>query len=439
MFRFNHKADVSLCYFNSRLRKLTCKCRILSTDTTLISSNDAATDEQHPYRWVMLVLIWLIYIAFGLLMRSISPLVTPIIADLNLSYSQMGLILGSASLAYIFVATIAGTIIDKWGVRRSLLLGTLVMASSALLRYFPHGFGTMFAAVALLGVGGPMISVGGPKVISLWFRGESRSTAISLYVTGPWIGMVLAFALTNNFVMPIADYNWRVVFVIYGLFTLLVACLWWLLAKDNSSPHAVAGKSSGVGVLVTLLKARSVQAILIMGLLCFAFGQGFMSWLPKILETKGLSAVTASLVSSVPIVAGIPAILLIPRLTKAGFRAQIVIILAIFAIAALWIVMYGSNSLFFSGLVLYGLANASILPLLLLLLMDSKEVGARHMGSAGGLYFCVAEIGGFTGPLVVGGLVDLTASFSAGILFLSGLYILMVITSSWLLSRKRHW
>ena len=48
-----------------------------------------------PYRWAMLLLLWLLYIAFGLVARSITPLITPILNDLRMSYSQMGFILGS--------------------------------------------------------------------------------------------------------------------------------------------------------------------------------------------------------------------------------------------------------------------------------------------------------------------------------------------------------
>ena len=66
-------------------------------------------EPMRPYRWVMLALLWLLYITFGLVSRSIFPLVTPILTDLGLSYSQMGLILGSWQLTYIFAALAAGT------------------------------------------------------------------------------------------------------------------------------------------------------------------------------------------------------------------------------------------------------------------------------------------------------------------------------------------
>ena len=98
---------------------------------------------QRRYRWVMLALLWLVYASFGMVSRSIFPLVTPILKDLSISYAQMGFILGSWQLTYIIVAVLAGSLLDRWGIRRSIFAGAMIMGLSAALRYFPHGFVTM--------------------------------------------------------------------------------------------------------------------------------------------------------------------------------------------------------------------------------------------------------------------------------------------------------
>ena len=63
------------------------------------------------YRWVMLSLVWLLYCSCTLVSRSIAPLITPILEDLNISYSQMGFILGAWSLIYIAIAAIGGVLL----------------------------------------------------------------------------------------------------------------------------------------------------------------------------------------------------------------------------------------------------------------------------------------------------------------------------------------
>ena len=100
------------------------------------------------YQWVMLALVWLLCWVFGAIARSISPLVTPILEDLNISYSQMGVILGAWPLTYIVVAVIGGAIIDRWGIRKSLLAGIIIIGLSEILRYFANGFIFLFLFVA---------------------------------------------------------------------------------------------------------------------------------------------------------------------------------------------------------------------------------------------------------------------------------------------------
>lgn len=89
--------------------------------------------HQRPYRWVMLFLLWLVYFSHGSTSRSAAPLVTPMLTDLQMIYSQMGLVLGSWQLSYIAVAIFAGILLDRWGIRRALFLGILVIGLSVLL------------------------------------------------------------------------------------------------------------------------------------------------------------------------------------------------------------------------------------------------------------------------------------------------------------------
>ena len=215
------------------------------------SSRQAVLDPYSSrYRWVMLALLWLLYACFGSIFRCLSPLITPILQDLNISYSQMGLILGSWQLTYIAAAAIAGILIDKWGTRKTLFLGTVIMALSVGLRNFSHGFGTFLPLVALFGLGGPMISIGCPKTIAQWFRGKDRGTAVGVYLTGPWLGGAFALAATNSAIMPLTGHSWRLTFAFYGLMALAVAFLWWFLARDIE----VSGDSDHVGMKTVLVR-----------------------------------------------------------------------------------------------------------------------------------------------------------------------------------------
>lgn len=168
--------------------------------------------DKSPYRWTILFLVWLLYLSHGLVARSASPLVTPILKDLDMSYGQMGFVLGSWQLTYLVVAMLAGFVLDRWGARKSLFLGSIIVSLSATLRYFAQSFSSLLFMVALFGVGGSLISIGAPKVISLWFSGKDRGIVVGIYSTGPRIGQMFVLGATNGIVMPLTGHSWRLTF-----------------------------------------------------------------------------------------------------------------------------------------------------------------------------------------------------------------------------------
>jgi len=377
--------------------------------------------HQSQYRWLILALLWLLYMGHGLVSRSAAPLVTPMLEDLQMIYSQMGFVLGSWQLTYIAVAIFAGILLDRWGIRKSLFAGILVIGLSILLRYVVTGFVTLLLTVALFGLGGPMISIGAPKAIALWFKGKDRGTAVGIYTTGSRIGQMLALGATNGIIMPLTGYSWRLTFACHGVFILSIALLWWLFAKDTPAVPAIE-KLSTNQLLLKLIRLRNIRIILACGLLIFTVNHGFSNWLPKLLETRGMTPTLAGYCAALPLVAGLPSIVLIPRLVPAYFRSRFVSLLSVLSAISIILIATGVVPLTI-GLVIFGIAAPTLLPMSMLILMDLPEVGADHMGSIGGIYFTIAEIGGFLGPLLFGVLVDLTGTFLAGASFLAALGI----------------
>jgi CP family cyanate transporter-like MFS transporter len=381
---------------------------------------------QRRYRWVMLVLIWSLYFVFGIVGFSIAPLVTPIIEDLNISYSQMGIILGAWPLTYTMVAAIGGAVIDRLGIRKSIFIGVIFITLSVVLRYFASGFITMFLCVALFGLGGPMISIGAPKTISLWFLGKERGTAVGVYMTAVLIGQATILSVMNSVVMPLTGYSWRLAFVCFGLLAFTVALLWLCLARDVKSAETTEGISS-IKVFRRIISIRNVQLVITMGLFSFAVGHGFNNWLPKILEVGGLSPSIAGFAASIPVWVGVPTLIFVPRIIAPHSRGYCLALLSVGVIIALLIIALTSGVPLIVGLVIYGISNCCILPLLVLILMDLPEIGSRYMGSAAGLYFCISELGGFLGPFIVGAIKDLSGGFLAAAGVLAGLSLIRAI------------
>jgi cyanate permease len=398
-----------------------------------LRDNSSNVPHQQPYRWVILGLLWLLYFSFGVVTRSPSPLVTPIIRDLGMSLGQMGFVLGSWQMTYIVLAIAAGVIMDRWGIRKSIFFGALVIGLSTVLRSAATGFFSLLIFVALFGVGGPMISIGCPKTISTWFKGKERGTAVGIYTTGPWIGGMVSLAATNSVVMPLTDYSWRLTFVWYGVLTLFIAFLWWGFAR-KADDDVYTAPFNVLTMLADLFRVGSVRLILLSGLLSFAIMHGYFAWLPKILENAGMSPASAGVASAIPFLTSIPAVLIFPRFVQPHNGGWVIGVLALLAgISILWVVILQWP--FIPGLLLFGMSGPCLMPLLVLRLMETPEVAAKYMGSATGVFFCVAEIGGFLGPFMVGYLADIFGNFSAGGLFLAGLGV-TILWLMFLLQRR---
>jgi cyanate permease len=382
--------------------------------------------------WGMLALAWSVYFGFGVVTASLPALITPIRTELGLSYSEVGIVLGTWQLVYIVSSYPSGLFVDRVGTRRALAVGALLVAISALWRARAEGFGELLMAVGLFGLGGPIISIGLPKVIASWFAGRPRQIAAGVYTTGSNSGSVISLAITNSVVLPLVG-SWQAVCVGYALIVGAIAATWFLLAREPE--RRAAGRADGVSFAQacrTVLRTRAVWLVVIVGFAGFMTGHGFRNWLPQIMESRGFSPSDAGFLAAVPGLSSIAGSLIISRLAAVVSRKQIVMVLLAVIGLSLLTIAVASGPVLVVVLVVQGFCAGAMLPLLMSTLMDLREVGAAAMGAAAGIYFAVGEVGGFSGPAVMGFLKDSTGSFTTGLIMLAAISIAMLVPTAML-------
>jgi CP family cyanate transporter-like MFS transporter len=376
------------------------------------------------YRWIMLFLGWLIYFSFGLINTSVAPLIAPIMRDLGLTYTQMGAVTGAWQLIYIFSAQPLGLIIDRLRVYRSLLLGAIVISASSILRGFATGFESLFVFVALFGVGGPLVSIGTSKLISIWFKGRERGTASGINAAASAMGSTVALSVTNSIVLPLVG-DWRNVFYLYGIFGLTIALIWLLLGRRNPSRNSKeviteSHEASSRNTMREVLTHRGIWLIVVIGIVYFLTIWGLQNWLPSVLVQKGFSTINAGYATSLMTLSGILGCIIVPRfIYRPNYRRWVIAFILLVSGAAILLLGVSESVFLWTGILSAGFFTRSLLPVLTVTLMDMPEVGAERMGTVGGLFFSVGEVGGFLGPFLMGYLKDATGSFLSGILFLT--------------------
>ena len=375
----------------------------------------------------MLAGVWFCYMTFGLSMASLAPLVREIESDLDFSHSAMGTVLGAWQFVYIFAAIPCGILLDRIGARWGLAIGALIIGLSGIFRGFAEEYIDLLIAVALFGLGGPLISAGAPKVVSERFEGKDRGLAMGIYITGPGIGAVTALLLTQPLILPWLEGNWRALLQIWGGVSLAAGLFWLLVAKESPrTPDSIEGQSIMSG-LVELLRIPAVRVILLMSVAVFSINHGMGNWLVEILQSFGADASRASALATIPVVVGILSALTLPRMAVGSRRFSVLILLfSCSALASLVLLSQPAGVWLYFALIVEGIAAGSMMTVLVLTLVEVPGVGDKRAGTAGGLFFSAAEIGGVGGPVLLGILLHAQGRFSSGLMVLALLGFLLV-------------
>jgi len=390
---------------------------------------DASAGRRHPYRWVLFGGVCGVYLAFGVVAMSIPPLVGEVRADLGLSRSAMGLALGAWQLVYLGSAPVGGRLLDRLGIHRGILLGCAVVAASGFARAAADGLGSFWLAIALFGIGGPLISAGAPKAIGLWFGDErERRLAVGAYSTMPAIGGTLTLVLSNTVLMPLTG-SWRITVVVETM-AIVVAAMVWLLVSGRAPEPPITVRADDVASAAgrrELLASPEFRLVLLLGLGTFFIGHGLGGWMPQALRAhSGFSAMAAANWVAVGSLVGVAASLVLPKRTdlpQLPSRLSAMVVTIGVALVAVLVLPTFADPL---PVAVSGL-RAALVPLVLIALLESEPVGPANTGVATGLWFAVAEVGGVSGPLVMGWVADSPAGFTGAFLVIAGVCALMLV------------
>ena len=188
------------------------------------------------FRWTLAGLMFLISFISYMDRVNLSVATPTIMQELGFSKMDMGLIQTAFFIGYAFMQIPGGIMGEFWGHRRVLAIAATWWSIFTALTGACSNF-TFFAATrAMFGLGeGPMAPAIG-RFIYRWFNPSEKGRASSFMLSGVFFGPVVGPTLTVALMMA---FGWRSVFVIFGMLGLVIAGLWYWLAKDSprTSPY----------------------------------------------------------------------------------------------------------------------------------------------------------------------------------------------------------
>jgi len=357
---------------------------------------------------------WLLFAWF-----SLPAYLTVITDDLALSGTEAGVLAGAVPLTYVPLGLFSGALTDRVGGERAVGGGMTLVGVAHLARSGAPDFPTMLLATLLLGVGGTGITFGLPKLVADRFPERLVGRASAGYLVGSTVGTAAAFGLGRPTLGPALG-GWRPFFAATGAAVLAFAVTWWvaLLVAEQVAPAPDRSDSeSSLAALRAVARTPAVALLVVVGFVYLFVVHGLQGWLTAVLEARGAAPALAARVTTLLVVAQLAGTVTLAPLAERleRRRAAVPVAGATLALGTAGVAV-ATDPLVAAALVAgVGLGLGTVAPLIRALPVELEGVGAERTGTAVGLVFAVGEIGGFTGPALVGALRDATGSFVPGL------------------------
>lgn len=382
------------------------------------------------YRWIMLALAFFAAFTLHVMVFSYSPVIAWVMPEMGVTYAQAGFVFSTLVLTLSVSRVGWGLLFDHFQLKRVMGFAMVLIGFSSLLRSFVANYVMLVLLQMILGVALGSILPCLPKLVAAWFPREEEGFATGLYLTGTAIGDITGLALTP-WLMAWTG-SWRATFIIYSVWALFLAAVWWIAAREPSGEplNKVHSEASMTKNLVDVLKMKEIW-ILTGFFICAAVCYDMISlWLPNILQLKGMSPTMVGLFVSLlplgslvsgPIVGGLS--------DRFGSRRLIMIVLGAASGLMVLLIMLSTDIVLYAAIFLVGFCPNGVLTLTLAIPAGFKD--RTLTASAVGVMSSIGNVGSIVMPVVIGYIKDVTGSFMLGLVLLAlmaeGMFILGLI------------
>lgn len=396
------------------------------------------------YGWYIMVTGTLcLFASLGLGRFSLGVLLPSMGRDLQLSYSQMGLIGTLNFIGYLIAVLLCGRLTRRFGARRLIGTALTIIGLSMLLISWAHNLYLILALYLLTGIGSGLSNVPMVSLISCWFASNKRGRATGFVAIGSGFAIILSGKLIP-YLNTVYDQGWRVSWFVLGTMVLCVATICSLLLRNSPQECGLLPvgmtelcPDQGGNSFAETPRLRST-IILHCAAIYFLFGFTYVIYatfiVTALVQEKGFSETVAgnfwSWVGLLSLLSGPVFGIFSDRF---GRRPGLMLVFAIQAVAYLLIALDLPQIFLYLSIGCYGIVVWSVPAIMAALIGD--YAGAERVASLFGFVTFIFGLGQITGPFLAGLLAEMSGSFSSSFLLAAILATTAVLLSA-LLPKK---
>ena len=343
------------------------------------------------YPWLVVAALWLVAFLNYFDRNLIASMHDPIAAEFKLSDAQFGLLTTVFLLSYGILSPLGGYLADKYGRKRIIVFSVSIWSAVTLWTGFVSSFPEMLAARVIMGISEACYIPAGLAMIADYHRGNTRSIATGLHMSGLYAGQALGGVGGYMSIM----WGWRYGFQVIGLFGIVYGLVLIYSLRDSKGDEQIqsenqAKKTNLPATLKMLISGRSFRILLLYFGILGMVNWMIYGWLPTFLKehfTLGLGEAGLSATGYVQIGSFAGVLLgglIADRWHQVNKRARMYVVVIGFTLGGPFLFLMASTQVFIIAiiaLIIYGIArginDANLMPILCQVI-DSKYVATGY-------------------------------------------------------------
>jgi MFS family permease len=262
-------------------------------------------------RWLILIVLFIVRTATGIQYQSVASVSPVLMADLEIDYTRLGVLIGLYQLPGVALALPSGLLARRFDDKRVVVVALGFMAAGGAILGFAYSYALAVAGRLLSGVGAVLLEVLLTKMVADWFVGREIVTAMAILVSSWPLGISLGLIALGPLALAA---SWQVV-----MYALAVICLVGLLLVASVYRPPLDLVRPDAGLTGLRLPWQVVRCAALAGLVWASFNVAFAilpSFGPAFLISIGSTVAQAGALVSVV------TWLVIPSLQLGGYVAE---------------------------------------------------------------------------------------------------------------------
>lgn len=320
------------------------------------------------------------------------------VIDLGGSTAEAGLFLGLLTYASAFSAPLTGSIADRFGQRRVLIIVSLILAAISAGYAFMTSYKVMLAVVVVHGMFWSALLSASSAYMAGTIPASRRAEGL-----GYWgLASVSAIATAPAIGFWVYRHGWMVMCLEIAALNLVMTVIALRLPREHDGSSAVAARDVTPRGLGRLIEWRVIVLAVTLGLIAFGYG-GLTSFSALFADYLGIAPRSAFL-------SAMAAAMLIGRITigrsldRIGHRRVLLPVLVMPAVGLLMLGVTYGPALFLTSAIVFGAGFGLMYPAFAAYVIE--HVPAARRGAAFGAIIAAFDTGLGTGSTVMGSLIE---------------------------------